>query len=74
MFIKTVSRRLKNAWHNIVIHPIVGVLYLLGFEKTGDWLHGEGPRVEDLPCPECQSRHAAESAAVVRWLDKAANL
>jgi hypothetical protein len=36
-------QRLKNAWHNIVIHPVAGVLWLFGFETWGDWVHGGFP-------------------------------
>ncbi len=32
-------RRLSNAWHNIFIHPVAGVLWLCGCEKWGDWVH-----------------------------------
>lgn len=35
-------RRLANAWHNIVIHPVAGVCWLFGFERWGDWLHNSG--------------------------------
>lgn len=35
--------RLRNAWHNIVIHPIAGVLWLFGCQRCGDWVHGAGP-------------------------------
>ena len=36
---KTVIRRLKNARHNLIAHPIAGILWLFGFEKLGDWVH-----------------------------------
>lgn len=32
-------RRLMNARHNLIAHPIAGILWLLGFEKTGNWIH-----------------------------------
>ena len=31
---------IKNAWHNIVVHPIAGILWLLGLQRAGDWFHG----------------------------------
>jgi len=37
---ETVSYRLRMAWHNIVVHPIAGICWLLGFERLGDWIHG----------------------------------
>lgn len=33
--------RLRNAWHNIVIHPLAGVCWLIGWQSAGDWLHGD---------------------------------
>lgn len=35
------KRRLSNAWHNIVLHPIAGVCWFVGLTRLGDWLHGE---------------------------------
>lgn len=32
-------RRLKNARHNLIAHPIAGVLWLFGCERWGDWVH-----------------------------------
>jgi hypothetical protein len=32
--------RLAFALHNIVIHPICGVLWFVGARRAGDWLHG----------------------------------
>lgn len=36
-----IVRRLKNAWHNIVLHPLAGVCWLCGWQKGGDWIHGK---------------------------------
>jgi hypothetical protein len=36
---QTIKRRLVNFRHNMVAHPIAGVLWLFGFEKAGDWVH-----------------------------------
>ena len=36
---ETVKRRLRNARHNLVAHPIAGILWLFGFEQAGDWVH-----------------------------------
>lgn len=33
--------RFSNAWHNIVLHPLAGLCWLLGFKTWGDRLHGE---------------------------------
>ena len=33
--------RLKNAWHNIVIHPIAGLFWLVGWQSMGDYIHGK---------------------------------
>lgn len=44
------KRRLKNAWHNIVIYPIAGMCWLFGMQRLGDWvrdsrrLHAEKPK------------------------------
>lgn len=37
--------------HNVIIHPICGIMWLLGFSKIPDWLHeniapSEGPNSE----------------------------
>ena len=32
-------KRLRNFRHNIVAHPIAGVLWLFGFQRAGDWIH-----------------------------------
>jgi hypothetical protein len=32
--------RFKNAFHNVVLHPIAGLLWLLGLQRAGDWFHG----------------------------------
>ncbi len=37
--IRTVKRRLLNARHNLIAHPIAGLLWLLGYESEGDWVH-----------------------------------
>lgn len=31
--------RLRIARHNIIAHPIAGVLWLFGFRAGGDWVH-----------------------------------
>lgn len=38
-FLAAVRRRLAHAGHNIIVHPIVGVLYLFGCQQWGDWVH-----------------------------------
>ncbi len=25
--------------HHCIVHPIVGILYIIGFQACGDWLH-----------------------------------
>lgn len=35
----TLCRRLKHARHNLIAHPIAGLLWLFGFEMAGDWIH-----------------------------------
>lgn len=35
------TRRARNAWHNIVLHPIAGGLWLAGCKEWGDYVHGE---------------------------------
>ena len=32
-------RRLKNLKHNLIAHPIAGLLWVVGLEKWGDWVH-----------------------------------
>lgn len=32
-------RKIRFALHNIIVHPICGVLWLVGFEKLPDWMH-----------------------------------
>jgi len=39
-------QRLRNAWHNIVIHPLAGACWLFGLEALGDWIHGDYEPVE----------------------------
>lgn len=39
--------RLALAFHNIVIHPICGVLYLVGATRLGNWLHDLGRASND---------------------------
>ena len=54
-------QRFKNAWHNIVLHPTAGMCWLLGFQKAGDWVHGDGPVAKKLRhCPQCQEWHDEE--------------
>lgn len=36
---KTLKRRLTNARHNLLAHPIAGILWLFGLETAGDWVH-----------------------------------
>jgi len=36
---ETLVRRLTNFRHNMVAHPIAGMLWLFGFEQAGDWVH-----------------------------------
>jgi hypothetical protein len=31
--------RISNAIHNCVLHPVAGVLWLLGSERMGDFIH-----------------------------------
>lgn len=31
--------RWRNLRHNLVIHPIAGMLWFFGYEKAGDYLH-----------------------------------
>jgi hypothetical protein len=31
--------RLLNARHNLIAHPVAGVLWLFGFDRWGDWVH-----------------------------------
>ncbi len=38
-FAGTVRHRLAMVRHNLIAHPVAGVLWLLGFEKAGDWVH-----------------------------------
>jgi hypothetical protein len=33
-------RRFKFLYHNIIIHPLSGIAWFLGFEKLGDKIHG----------------------------------
>lgn len=36
------ERRTKLAWvfiHDVLAHPVCGLLWILGFSKAGDWLH-----------------------------------
>lgn len=35
------SNRWKNLFHNVAWHPLAGVCWFVGFQKWGDWLHGE---------------------------------
>lgn len=30
---------IRNLRHNLVAHPIAGVLWALGFTAAGDWVH-----------------------------------
>ena len=32
--------KLNNFIHNCVLHPLMGLCYLLGMQKLGDWVHG----------------------------------
>lgn len=32
--------RFTFAFHNIVVHPVCGLLWLIGAQRLGDWLHG----------------------------------
>lgn len=33
------KRRLVNARHNLIAHPVAGVCWLFGFQRLGDWIH-----------------------------------
>ena len=33
--------------HNVIIHPIAGVLWFVGLTRTGDWLHDSFARDEE---------------------------
>ena len=38
---KTMQKK-KKFWffiHDVIIHPICGILWILGLDKWGDWLH-----------------------------------
>lgn len=35
------TRRLRTAYHNCVLHPLAGLLWFLGLQAAGDWVHGE---------------------------------
>ncbi len=30
---------LKNLRHNLIAHPVAGVLWALGLTRSGDWVH-----------------------------------
>lgn len=32
-------RRLRHARHNLIAHPVAGVLWLVGLQAAGDWVH-----------------------------------
>ena len=34
-----VHRKMLLLRHNLIAHPIAGVLWLFGYEKAGDWVH-----------------------------------
>jgi hypothetical protein len=38
-FLETYMQRWRNLRHNLVVHPVAGVLWFLGFDRAGDWLH-----------------------------------
>jgi hypothetical protein len=38
------STKISNAVHNLFIHPLAGLAWLFGFEKLGDWIHGDLPQ------------------------------
>lgn len=42
---------LRFAFHNIVIHPICGVLWLVGATRLADWLHGDRAMLSTSPPP-----------------------
>ena len=46
---KTLFRRLVNFRHNMIAHPIAGVLWLFGFEKIGDWVKSKKIIKVDYP-------------------------
>ena len=31
--------KLRNLRHNLIAHPLAGVLWALGLERAGDWVH-----------------------------------
>jgi hypothetical protein len=42
-----VSVRLAWLTHNLIAHPVAGVLWALGFDRAGDWIHDRiSPEVE----------------------------
>ena len=36
--VRAVSRAMFLV-HNVIVHPICGVLWFLGADRAGDWLH-----------------------------------
>lgn len=31
--------KLKNLRHNLIVHPVAGLLWCFGLKRWGDWLH-----------------------------------
>lgn len=45
--LKLILRRIEWAVHNIIGHPIMEILFLLGLEKAGLWFHEQTLPEED---------------------------
>lgn len=44
---------MRILWHNAIVHPIAGVLWLLGFDELGDRVH-DGNLGVRMPGPEVE--------------------
>lgn len=41
--------KIKMLWHNLVLHPLAGMLWFVGLTRAGDWVHGGSPPTEPAP-------------------------
>lgn len=52
------SWRVRTFIHDCLLHPVAGMLWILGFSDAGDWIH---EKTAPMLCRKCKVRFDAEN-------------